>query len=552
MNHNALQINSATNFDLPSLHILIEEIDVALKDAEVHLSEFHDDEEQASLLMDSATVIEQLASIFELINFKGSSKLASMIAKTLKKLHDSGDNTDTTLIMDVSEAIMLLDRYIELVLLKEVLEPALLLGIINKLADHLGEPHTTVGELAQGSSISITNPTTHYHALTDLGLDLKNLLATYRAGLLVALTKQDGNLSPDETAQLDAMSQVCQTIAGKSDSLFWQAAYVATHGLAQRLPLSKNKKRTLIYLEQQFLNYLPLADRRFADLVSFACGNSSNFFDIAHKRYGLGQADAETLAKMERFLFGPNREITDTLNLLIQGEITAIKEKVDSLVRGDGGVNAVSNLDIAEQILHLGSTMHLLGLDEASAALKQASNDVKAWQNPAPQDFDRLLSELMVAENASIFLTKAHTPGVAKLPLHNRSISLHQLDTAYTLLINEGRANIANITVAIDAYLADVNKDLAHLQAIPEMLEQVAGALKFLNLPKTAKMTRRLAGYMTTVLDKQLPLSDTLLADIADVVMAADYELEGQEQNRPVAKQAILIGQHSLSRLLSA
>lgn len=553
MNQHALQINSATNFDLPSLHILLEEIDVALKDAEVHLSEFHDDEEQASLLMDSATVIEQLASIFELINFKGSSKLASMIAKTLKKLHDSGDNTDTALIMDVSEAIMLLDRYIEFVLLKEVLEPALLLGIINKLADHLGEPHATVGELAQGSSISITNPTTHYHALTDLGLDTKALLTTYREGLLVALTKKNAQLTADESEKLTAMSQVCQTIAGKSDTLFWQAAYVATHGLAQRLPLSNNKKRTLIYLEQQFLNYLPLADRRFADLVSFACGNSSNFFDIAHKRYGLGQADKETLAKMERFLFGPNREITDTLNLLIQSEITAIKEKVDSLVRGDNNINAVSNTDIAEQIMNLSSTMHLLGLEEASSALKQASYEVKTWQNPAPHDFDRLLSELMIAENASIFLTKTHTPGVVKLPLHNRAISLHQLDTAYTLLINEGRANIANVTVAIDAYLADENKDVLHLQNIPEMLEQVAGALKFLGLNKTAKMTLRLARYMTVaVTEKRELLSDTLLADIADVVMAADYELKGQEQNRPVAKQAILVGQHSLSRILAA
>lgn len=546
------QLSSATNFDLPSLHILLEEIDVALKDAETHLSEFHDDEEQAPLLMDSATVIEQLASIFELINFKGSSKLASMIAKTLKKLHDSGDNTNTTLIMDVSEAIMLLDRYIELVLLKEVLEPSLLMNIINKLADHLGEPHVSIDELAKGSSISIVNPDSHYHNLSDLGLDTKDLLTTYRTGLLVALTKKDNNLSPDEVEKLNAMSTVCQTIAGKSDKLFWQAGYVATHNLAQKLPLSNDKKRTLIYLEQQFLHYLPLADRRFADLVSLACANSSNFFDVAHQRYGLGNSDQATKAQMERFLLGPNREITDTLNVIIQGEISTIKEKVDSLVRGDNNINAVSNAEIAEQITNLSSAMQLLGLNQASLALKQAGIDVKAWSNPTPADFDKLLNELMVAENASIFLTKSHTPGVAKLPLQNQSISLHQLDTAYSLMISEGRANVANITVAIDAYLADENKDILHLQNIPEMLEQIAGALKFLELNKTAKMTRRLARHMTVVVNEKRALSDTVLADIADVVMTADYELEGQEQNRPVAKQAILIGQHSLSRILSA
>lgn len=553
MNQSTAQKNSTTNFDLPSLHILMEEIDVALKDAEVHLSEFHDDEEQASLLMDSAVVIEQLASVFELINFKGSSKLASMIAKTLKKLHDSGDNTDTVLIMDISEGIMMLDRYIEFVLLKEVLVPDLLIEIINKLATHLGEPAVTVDELAWGNSVSIINPAAHYQTIDSLALDKKSLLATYRAGLLVALTKKNRHLTANEIQKLEAMGNVCQDIASKSDTLFWQAAHVVTHNLAQKLPLSVNKKRTLIYLEQQFSNYLPLSDRRFANLVGLACTNSSNFFEVARKRYGLGQYDENTKAQMHKFLLGPNREITDTLNLLIQSEINTIKEKVDTLVRGDNTLNAVSNTDIAEQILNLSATMYMLELNEASSALRRAAEDVKVWQNPMPDDFDKLLSELMVAENASIFLAKSHTPGAVKLPLHNQSTSLHQLDTAHTLLINESRANISNVTSAIDNYLADTNKDLLHLQNIPEMLEQVAGALKFLGLNKSAKMTQRLSRYInTTITEQNQKPSEALLADIADVVVAADYELEGQEQNRPVDKQAVLIGQHSLSRILAA
>lgn len=552
MNQNSYQVTSATNFDLPSLHILLDEIDVALKDAETHLSEFHDDEEQAPLLMDSATVIEQLASIFRLINFKGSSTLAAMIAKVLRKLHDTADNTNSTLIMDVSEGIMVLDRYIEFVLLKGILEPALLLPIINKLASHLDEPPVSIEQLSQGSSISIANPISHYQNPSEIGLDTKALLATYRAGLAVALSKKDKTLDADETAKLEAMNQACKTIAEKSDTLFWQAAYAATHSLAHKIPLSSDKKRTLIYLEQQFLHYLPLEDRRFADLVSLATTVNPKFLEVARQRYGVGQSDELTQAKMKLFLFGPNREIADTLNLLIQGEITTVKEKVDSFVRGDSTANAVSNTEISDQITHLASAMQLLGLNHAANSLRQAGAQVRTWQNPTPDDFDKLLAELMVAENASIFLAKTHTPGATKLPLHNQSISLHQLDTAYGLLISESRANIANITVAIDAYLADENKDIAHLQAIPEMLEQVGGALKFLGLNSTAKMTFRLARYMTKVVSNATPLSNELLADVADVVVAADYELEGQEQNRPVAKHAILVGQHSLSRILAA
>lgn len=542
---------SATNFDLPSLHILLEEIDVALKDAEMHLSEFHDDEDQVGLLLDSSTVIGQLASIFALINFKGSSELAVALADCFKKLHDSGDNSNTELVMDISEGIMVLDRYIEFVLLKEVLEPALLVPIINKLHTHLGKPAISVDELARGSSISILNPQNHYQSLGNLPLDMKTLVANYRAGLGVILAKKDKSLSQDDTAKVNGLSLATQIIAQNSDALFWQAAAIATKDIINDLPLSNDKKRVLIYLEQQLQHYLPLEDRRFADLVSFAFSRNDNFAVQARQKYGLTQSAEQEQKQMQRFLFGPNREITDTLNFLIQGEITSIKEKVDNLAR-DGGINSVTPNDIALQIKALASTMRLLGLDEAADALYVATNEVNAWQTPSSEDFDKLLSELMVAENAAIFLSKSHTPGVVKLPLHNRKISLHQLDTAYDTLIKESRTNIATVSAAIEAYIADPAKEALHLQNTPEMLEQVAGSAGFLGLEKTAKMLGRLARYLNevTVEHKQL-LPDVTLGAIADVLMAADLQFEGQEQNRPVNKHSLLIGQHSLNRLIA-
>ncbi len=545
-------VATATNFDLPSLHLLLEEIEVALKDAETHLSEFHDDEEQVGLLMDSAIVIDQLASIFHLINFKGSSELASAIALCLKQLHASGDNNNTELVMDISEGIMVLDRYVEFVLLKEVLEPALLVPIINKLYAHLGKNPITITDLAQGSSVSITNPSRHYQLLTSLKLDSKALISAYRAGLGVILTYQGGELSPSDQAKLQGMSLACQTIAQSSDALFWQATAVATADIASLLPLSNDKKRTLIYLEQQLQNYLPIQDRRFADLVSLACSRDDSFLKTAQSQYGLNQLSDSEQHELRRFLFGPNREISDTLNLLIQGEISAIKEKVDSLARQENTINSVTNTDIAKQIHELGSAMQLLGLDDASTALKSAASEVANWQTPTPEDFDRLLSELMVAENASIFLSKTHTPGAVKLSLHNRNISLHQLDTAYETLLKESRANIATITQAISDYMTDANHDIMHLQTTPEALEQAAGAADFLKIPNTAKMLSRLASYINNqAIEARVVLSEDKLADIADVIMAADYHFEALEENRPISKQSMHIGQHSLNRLLT-
>ncbi|WP_350583297.1 hypothetical protein, partial [Pseudomonas sp. HY2-MNA-CIBAN-0224] len=81
-----------TDFNLPSLHLLHDEIIVTLKDTEIHLSEFNDDNSQAPLLLDSITVLKQLSCIFELISLVGAEVLNTAIVNGLQRLYDSGDN----------------------------------------------------------------------------------------------------------------------------------------------------------------------------------------------------------------------------------------------------------------------------------------------------------------------------------------------------------------------------------------------------------------------------------------------------------------------------
>ncbi|MDO5769893.1 MAG: hypothetical protein Q4P13_10335 [Psychrobacter sp.] len=547
---------SATNFDLPSLHLLRSEIDVALKDAETHLSEFNDDSDQAPLLLDSVEVLSQLADVLKLISLQGGSDLAEAIAHCLKQLYDAGDNNDSALIMDISEAIMTLDRYIEFVLLKETLEPTLLLPIINKLYEHLGKPALDMQTFAElnTTSVSIANPEQNFQSLASLNLNTDMLSKAYRSGLGVILTHQEGPFSSDEEQKLEAMSAACQLIAGHSDSLFWQAASAVVTDIASVLPLNNARKRTLIFLEQQFHDYLPVADNRFADLVSFACQRDHDLARQIQQKYAVNRLDDNQRDQMKRFLFGPNRKVTDTLNELIQNQINTIKEKVDNFARVDEFNPTITDAaQIADDLLALGSAMKLLGLNDATEALHQESEAVRKWQTPTPQDFDQLLTAMMVAENASIFMAKSHTPGAVNLPLNNRKISLHQLDTAYDTLITESRSTIANIERAITEYITDPQRDKMHILNLPAMMQQVAGAIRFLQLRDAASMLSRLSTYTDErVLTSDTPVDDATLANIADVVMAVDYHLEGFERNHPVGKQAMIIGQHSLSQLLAA
>ena len=547
---------TATNFDLPSLHLLRPEIAVTLHDAEMHLSEFNDDSSQAPLLLDSVDTLAQLAKVLRLIQLEEGYELANSLSAGLQKLYDERDQPSNDMMMDVSEGIMTLARYIEFVLLKETIEPSLLLPIINQLHSDLNQPALQLSDLTanKNSSIVIANPEQNYQPLKSLDIDPKKLVEAYRAGLSVALTAQSNQLSPKEREKLKAMQAACEMVSKRTDSLFWHAADTAVSDLAGALPLSNLQKRALIFVEQQFNDYLPVNDSRFADLVQFASSRDSQLALQVQRKFSANTLDETQLKTMRRFLFGPDREVTSTLNQLIQQEIDLIKSASDSYARQVNLNSSPDEIDSMAQHLHdLSSVFKTLNLNEVSAALTQQIGKVKTWTQPTPDDFDELLGTLIMAENAAINLAKSHTPGAVTLPVYNQTISLHQIETAHNTLVQESRTAIATIETALNDYLNDTDKDILHITPVPDIMRAISGACLFLNLPRQSQLLKRGATVLQNLIEQQgRELSEHELAKIADIVMSADYYLESLETNKPAGNHAMYVGYRSLQHMLVA
>lgn len=552
---------TATNFDLPSLHLLRPEIAVTLHDAEMHLSEFNDDSSQAPLLLDSVDTLAQLAKVLRLIQLEEGYELANSLSAGLQKLYDERDQANrdkagNDMIMDVSEGIMTLARYIEFVLLKETIEPSLLLPIINQLHSDLNQPALQLSDLTghKNSSIAIANPEQNYQPLTSLGIDPKKLVEAYRAGLSVALTAQSNQLSPKERDKLKAMQAACEMVSKRTDSLFWHAADAAVSDLAGVLPLSNLQKRALIFVEQQFNDYLPVNDSRFADLVQFASSRDSQLALQVQHKFSANTLNETQLTAMRRFLFGPDCEATSTLNHIIQQEIDLIKSASDNYARQVNLNSSTDEIDSMAQRLHdLSNVFKTLNLNEVSAALTQEIGKVKTWTQPTPNDFDELLGTLMMAENAAINLAKSHTPGAVTLPVYNQTISLHQIETAHNTLVQESRTAIATIETALNNYLNDADKDILHITPVPDMMRAISGACLFLNLPRQSQLLKRAATVLQNLIEQSdCRLSEYQLASIADIVMSADYYLESLETNKPAGNHAMYVGYRSLQHMLVA
>ncbi len=558
---------SITNFNLPSLHLLHQEIVIILKNAEFHLSEFYNDKQRAPLLLDSIEVLKQLSRIFELIALKGAQVLSGAIEDGLQQLYaasqhnDSSvkrDLTDTALLMDLSEAIMTCDRYIEFVLLTETVEPTLLLPIINKLYSHTNQSAIDESYFSRfnSSSVVIANPEQNFEPLSDLSLDNELLTRAYRSGLAIVLTNKGGTITPIDRKKVEAMSAACALIATQSDSLFWQAANALVADIEAILPLNICQKHTLIYLEQQFHSYLPIVDTRYADLVSLACQRDHAQAQRLCEQYANNRLDATQREQMKRFLFGPNRQVIDTLNDLVQTQINTIKEKIDNYSRGDFSSTTLSNSkaqakQISNDLVEMSSTLRLINLNAAAASLQSAAQAVLQWQKPTPADFDHLLLALMSAENAAIAMAKMHTPSATKISFNNHSMSLHKLNSAYDTLIKESRNSLADAEKAINNYSIALERDVLLLQDVPHIMSQVSGAIRFLQLSISAPMLNQLAKFLTRRIEAKLLVNDDMLAYIADVIMSVDYYLANSEQNRPVVKKSLEVAQHSLSQLLA-
>ncbi len=574
--HTAVNTISITNFDLTSLYLLRSEIQTILQTAEQHLSEFNDDSEQAPLLLDSVAMLKQLASVLQLISLHGGSDLAYALSEGMQSLYDKADSGDERLILCLAQGMITLSRYIEFVLLQETVEPSLLLEAINDIHSLIGKAAVTdVGNERFAADnyhyVSVANPAQNFQSVEDLGLNSDLLTTAYRAGLAVVLAADSSSLSDSDLKKTEVMYTACALIANQSKTLFWRAAAAVTQDIRKLLPLNEAKKSLYIFIDQQFQSYLPADDRRFADLVSFACKQNNNWANELKIQLKENQLDQGQLTELKYFLQGPDQKITSTINELIQQEIDAVKNDINELVNhsipSEGALKSDSFQPIAEKLSSLASTLQILNLQQASQALRDSVKEVSSWLAPSAAELDQLLNRLMVAENAALTLSKSHTPTAQLQQLNNANISIHQLDSAYLDLIKETRQLISDLEHRIsDSDFVDTlptsksadSTDNEALQDIPENLKLIAGALRFLQLTDAANTINRLG---LTLENSELINSSSRVqsgtekysnfAKIADILLATDHQLSSQQLGQPTVKQAVYTANRSLTELFN-
>ena len=135
----SLTFGSFHQFDTTSLHTLYTEITQELGDIEQVFSEYSEDPDTDNSIEPSILRLTQTADAFKFIGCHGATELTYALRDTIAYFHQS-ESTREDSILNFSEGIMLLQRYIDFVLTQCALAPQYLLEITNKLRRPIGQP----------------------------------------------------------------------------------------------------------------------------------------------------------------------------------------------------------------------------------------------------------------------------------------------------------------------------------------------------------------------------------------------------------------------------
>lgn len=521
---------SIRQFDTSALHQLRPEVSSVTAQLERMLSQYADDLESVAELSDAQQISTQLAKVMKLIELKGADLLLDEVSHGLKELESSSPEPMPQLVLAISLAMMLFSRYMDFVLLKKIQMPCLLLAPINQI------------RRASGGTLLPTE------RLIDIEVHPNSSQPSWPTSQVLGLKKSVAilinpyNLPTSKQQAWNYLAQVSDRICERRSSEFFE-------GLS-KLSNALKTKPTLLFVEQ-FLCALEELPRSSDEDRQLLHNNLFALLEMLKSESG-EPSFYDTWVKHDYFIYGPDRDAISTINQLIQTELHEIKSDIDLLAHSEN-FDPLQHRDCSIRMRSIALRLYVMGLSKAAHAVMEQAQSLAKWNQLGTADqYNALMSSLLISENAAAMMAIDHTPGAMKPPLNNTQISIHKLSVAYDQLIEESRQSLERAQQIITSYAGSASKTTDMIQSLPDELRSVSGALLFLEVPNGNKLMTHIARYLMSVIQQDQELDDQQLDRIAEIVSSVDYFLDSLKSGRPTGQKPLVRGAQSLKALLAA
>ncbi|PJK11440.1 hybrid sensor histidine kinase/response regulator [Lysobacteraceae bacterium NML08-0793] len=274
--------------------------------------------------------------------------------------------------------------------------------------------------------------------------------------------------------------------------------------------------------------------------ASFGLGSAS---DVSEGEYASAKASVT----------GINRALLDTVSAAVKEDVLRVKDALDLYLR-TGRQDAEALAPQAEALGRIADTLGMLDLGmarEVVAAQRDTVADLAAGRVPMSEN------ALLDVAGALLYVDASLDDQVARLGEDTGSdagIAPDSLGAAEARQLMDAlsREAVANFDNARQAFVAFVETgwDHAQLVDVPALLQQVAGALRMLELPEAADYLTAISRYTKNELlgRKRIP-GNQQLDTLADALSSIEYYLEALREQRGGRENILSITRYSLEAL---
>lgn len=546
-----------------SLTFLKDEIDDTLTRAETSLEAFVDDPERRGDLEQSVDAFHQVRGIFQMLELPAASLMAEEMELVGRELLEKGASDAGTAAL--SNAIVLLARYLEYVQLKNRILPELLVGGINELRRAAGkslvpESHFFSVDLSRDRFPQAPESRSSKSEIPRLCRRLRHM---YQVGLLGVLREQNSTTSLKLMSRsLERIDRLCGPV-GISRWL-WIARGTLEALRRDRMRLTPGRKLLLSRFDRQLKQLVyegedalearvPLLLLKEGLYLVSLSDKSDDVIGEIKQVYDLRNAmNDQALQEEVALMAGGGGSVVRTVAVGLREELAEVKNTLDMAAQGapDATFDQVS-----EALVRIANTLVMVGQTREAQEVKERANQVRHWKagevDPEGMDFHELVDSLLKVENVVAGLERQFSPDDdVRKDARNQHISLYQLDEARMAVVSECRSGLTLTKRAIASFV-DSNFDSMHLTNLPPTLSGVSGGLTFLELDRARAVLDACRNYIEQVLlaSGAAAPSQEQMETLADAVTSLDYYLESMEEQKPIGEAVLEVAEESLEEL---
>lgn len=547
-----------------SLTFLKDELESTLNAAGAQLERYPQEtaeDARKEIIDHCAETFHQVNGICHMLELPAAVMMAEEMELAIQDLPAS--KSPELVVTTLGNSILLLERYLEYIQIKDRELPELILDAVNELRVLGGK-----SPIPESHFFSVNLACERFPEVVPVKVDsgersrlIRRMRHMYQVGLLGVLRGENNPVNLKLMARaLTRMDRLCPS--GRMSRFLWVARAALEALLRDNMALTQARKALLGQFDRQMKRLVyDAATGEHGDvpllliknslyLVSLSSYNGGVIGEVK-QAFDLRTTMSDRELQQERAVMSSGSSVIKTVAKALKEELEDVKKTLDFVSQGAADVNFG---DVGAALARIASTLLMVGQAKESEQVKQQAAVASSWgtrkADPESMDFQQFIDSLVVVENAVALLEKRIAPqDDVHQQATNTTISLYQLDDARMTVVGECRGALALVKRAVSTYAE--GKDPMHLVNLPTILGGASGGLTFLNLPRARAVLDSCRQYVEqSLLSSETPAPSTeQLETFADALTAVDFYLESMEEKKPIGDSVLEVAEYSMEEL---